>query len=150
MDWTTFRVPGRPVPQGSKRVVRTKGGKTVMLEQGGDRLYLWRASVRLAAADLFDAPVEAYVPVQVRLDFYFARPRDHYGTGRNAGVVKPGAPAFPIGGMSGDVDKLTRACLDAMTGCVYADDSQVIALVATKNYADDENPEGMKVKVGLP
>ncbi len=35
----------------------------------------------------------------------------------------------------GDVDKLARSCLDALTGICYADDSQVTKLTVEKQYA---------------
>ena len=36
-----------------------------------------------------------------------------------------------------DIDKLTRAVLDAMTGIVYLDDGQVTDLTARKEYGDE-------------
>lgn len=35
-----------------------------------------------------------------------------------------------------DLDKLTRACFDSMTGICYVDDAQVIACLAWKVYGD--------------
>ena len=42
--------------------------------------------------------------------------------------LTPLAPGKP------DIDKLLRALLDAMTGVVYVDDSQVACIWATKEY----------------
>jgi hypothetical protein len=42
---------------------------------------------------------------------------------------------WPIKARSGDVDKLARACLDALTGVLFADDAQVISLMVTKDWA---------------
>lgn len=39
-----------------------------------------------------------------------------------------------------DLDKLVRSCLDAMTGVIYADDSQVVRVTASKRWADAEGP----------
>jgi len=38
-----------------------------------------------------------------------------------------------------DVDKLSRALMDALTGVAYADDGQVVALSVRKIYADKVN-----------
>ena len=54
------------------------------------------------------------------LAFWFARPK------------KPSNP-YP----RGDCDKYVRGCLDALTGILYRDDSQVVAIAATKHYVTD-------------
>ena len=41
-----------------------------------------------------------------------------------------------------DVDKLARAALDALTGVLWADDSQVVSLHAQKEYAGEAQPCG--------
>jgi len=41
---------------------------------------------------------------------------------------------YPIGKYEGDIDKLVRALLDAMTGTVYVDDSQVVTSSETQRY----------------
>ncbi|MCR4339570.1 MAG: RusA family crossover junction endodeoxyribonuclease [Gemmatimonadaceae bacterium] len=61
------------------------------------------------------------------------RPAGHYGTGRNAGTVRPCAPEWPT--TKPDADKLTRALLDALTGVAYVDDSQVVHLGIRKEWA---------------
>lgn len=45
-----------------------------------------------------------------------------------------------------DCDKLVRALLDAITGVVYRDDSQVTSIVASKAYAVND-PVGVEVTV---
>jgi Holliday junction resolvase RusA-like endonuclease len=71
-------------------------------------------------------------PVHLRIAFGLPRPKGHFGTGRNAGTVKPSAPPFPA--VKPDVDKLSRAVMDALRGVVYADDAQVVAKVVSKHY----------------
>jgi len=71
-------------------------------------------------------------PVRVDLTFYLQRPKGHFGTGRNAGIVKGSAPAVPD--KKPDKDKLERAVLDALTGAVYIDDCQVVTGTTTKAY----------------
>lgn len=137
-----FIVPGTPVPQGSKRVVRGR-----LIDANGAALRPYRAMVADAAAEALGleagdtaealAALEAHQPareaVAVSLRFGLVRPRSHYGTGRNADVLKTSAPVWP--GVKPDVDKLTRAVLDALTGVVWADDAQVVVLNADKVYS---------------
>jgi crossover junction endodeoxyribonuclease RusA len=74
-------------------------------------------------------------PVQVDIVFYLARPRYHYGTGKNANRLKPTAPSYCD--KKPDADKLQRTVLDALKASgVYVDDSQVADVHAVKRYAD--------------
>ncbi len=68
--------------------------------------------------------------LSVTLRFVVPRPKSHLGTGRNAGTVKPSAPAYP----HPDIDNYVKAALDAMSGTVYTDDKLVIELHARKVY----------------
>lgn len=72
--------------------------------------------------------------VRVELTFVLPRGKGHFGTGRNAGLLKDSAPAQPA--VRPDVDKLTRNALDAMKGVVYSDDGQVAELVARKVFGE--------------
>jgi crossover junction endodeoxyribonuclease RusA len=92
----------------------------------------WRDSIAWHARQAA-GPARWDGPVHVDLTFVFVRPAAHYGTGRNARVLKPSAPAFPATRGQGDVDKLARAVLDALTASgVFLDDSQVSSLAARK------------------
>jgi Holliday junction resolvase RusA-like endonuclease len=71
--------------------------------------------------------------VSVQITFTFARPANHFGTGRNSDTVKASSPPFPSSHSVGDIDKLVRACLDSITDSgIWADDSQVVGLMAHK------------------
>ena len=71
-------------------------------------------------------------PLAVRLVFVMPRPKSHFRAGRNAHIVKDGAPQHP----HQDIDNLAKGALDVMTGRVYEDDRQVIDLSASKTYGD--------------
>jgi Holliday junction resolvase RusA-like endonuclease len=74
----------------------------------------------------------AAAPVHVRMTFNLPRPAGHYGSGKNAGKVRASAPREHV--TKPDLDKLARCVLDALTGVVYADDSQVVGINASKCY----------------
>jgi crossover junction endodeoxyribonuclease RusA len=121
-------VRGTPAPQGSKQHVG--GGRMVEMSKA---VGPWREAVRAETqlAMNGDGPIGG--PARVSITFYMTRPRNHYGTGRNAHLVKDSAPAFPTG--RPDLDKLARAVLDALTmGGAWSDDSQVVHLNALKLY----------------
>jgi crossover junction endodeoxyribonuclease RusA len=46
-----------------------------------------------------------------------------------------------------DLDKLTRAVFDALTGVAFHDDAQVVDLVATKRYACAGDPPHVDIRV---
>lgn len=113
-------VRGLPAPQGSKRHV----GKGVMVESS-KHVKPWREAVKHAALEVVGddfTPLDG--PLLVSMVFSFARPKGHFGTGRNAGVLRAGVPMWPYG--KPDLSKLARATEDALTGIVWSDDSRVV------------------------
>ena len=129
-----FDVIGTPAPQGSKRgFVNKATGKVSMVESSSERVRSWREDVRAAALAAVDGTGLLTGPVRVTVVFRLARPKGHYGTGRNAATLKASAPRYPAG--KPDLDKLERATLDALTGTVIADDCQVVELHTAKRYA---------------
>ena len=129
-----FNVNGiRPTPQGSKRHV----GNGRMIEQAGAALKAYRRAIVLASAP-HRPQTPLCGPVHVRLVIQMPRPGSHFGSGKNAGALKPSAPqwidAYPL--KRGDVDKLERATLDALTTSrIYHDDSQVTDLHTSLLFA---------------
>jgi len=125
-------VVGVPVPQGSKRVFHGR-----LVDVNDRKLKDWRALVGGSVEKLgyFDGPVK------VELNFYLPRPKGHYG---KKGLL-PSAPGRPS--VKPDIDKLVRACLDAMTGLTFRDDSQVVTVVARKLYASDSRLPGVHIEI---
>lgn len=146
----------RPVPQGSKRAWKDGAGNVRMREAAGDRLVLWRNKVSTEASLAMhggEAPDSAHRhlpnagPVTVTLVFTQHRPSSHYRSGRNSRLLKDSAPWYPAS--APDIDKLTRAVLDSMTGIVFVDDGQVVDLRVSKRFADKwtGEQEGVAVRV---
>ena len=126
----TFSVDGIPVPQGSKSAFVVKG-RAVVTERGRAALGPWRALVSARAADALAEPIVG--PVAVELHFRLLRPKAHYRTGAHAGELRDDAPAYVS--TRPDVDKLSRAVLDALSGVAFADDGQVAGLIAYKLFS---------------
>lgn len=125
-------VDGKPAPQGSK--VRNQYGA---IYESNKAVGPWRADVRAECQRVMRAggygPVQG--PVEVTVYFRLTRPRSHYGTGRNATVLRRGAPECPAS--KPDADKLLRAVLDALTQAgVYTDDAQVCRIEVCKMYSE--------------
>jgi Holliday junction resolvase RusA-like endonuclease len=91
----------------------------------------WRSVVALCAAEVIRGEMFTGA-VAVDVTFFMQRPKGHYGTGRNAGVMKPSAPPYPI--VKPDLTKCWRPAEDALKGIAWADDSQVVIQRIRKVY----------------
>ena len=63
-------------------------------------------------------------PIRLNCSFRLHRPKSHYGTGRNSGVLKKSAPEFHI--VKPDLDNLIKFVKDCLNGLAWKDDSQVV------------------------
>jgi crossover junction endodeoxyribonuclease RusA len=138
-------VIGIPAPQGSKRHV----GNGIMIENS-KRVKPWRQDVKEAALNHYDGEVIDQA-VEIEIIFLFARPKSHYGTGKNAKKLKPSAPVFVTSKGIGDIDKLQRSTYDALSessgGIVIKDDALIVQNRNMKRYCvQGENP-GAKITV---
>jgi Holliday junction resolvase RusA-like endonuclease len=129
-----FTALGEPAPAGSKRAF-VVNGRARMVESS-KKVRPWWQAVAGAAQDALPEGWEPYTgPVLVEIVFHLKRPAYHFGTGRNARVLKPNAPTFVD--KKPDTDKLERTVLDALKAVgVYLDDAQVARLTADKRYAN--------------
>ena len=136
-------VIGIPAPQGSKRHV----GHGIMIENS-KRVKPWRQDVKEAALIHYDGEVIDQA-VEIEIIFLFARPKSHYGTGKNANKLKQKAPEFVTSSQTGDIDKLCRSTLDGLSakagGTVIKDDSLVVSLKAIKKYAKEDELLGANI-----
>lgn len=144
MAEVSFVAHGRPAGKGSKRalVVRgqaSAGQHVAVFDTNARAVKPWEANLRAHAAEAMDGGALWRGPVHVEVVFYFARPRSHYGTGRNAGTLRASAPQF-MSSMP-DLDKLLRCVLDSLSGIAVKDDSQVSRLLAGKFYGEPERAE---------
>ena len=74
-------------------------------------------------------------PLFMEIHFDFPRPKNHYGTGKNADKIKANAPKFHI--IKPDLDNLEKFVCDCMNGIVFLDDAQVIHISSRKAWADN-------------
>lgn len=124
----TFSARGNPIPKGSMRHV----GNGRMVDQ--TKTKPWMNSVRSAALlAAREAGIDQMidVPVSVYIEFYFPRP----AAAKNR--------LYPYKRSVGDIDKLSRAVLDALQPTrteigILTDDSLVVDLSAHKRYTESD------------
>jgi Holliday junction resolvase RusA-like endonuclease len=123
-------------PKGQPRArafARKMGAKHVARMYDSDVADAWKRAVDLGIereqiVSLVD-PVGAF---DVKLTFFFRRPKSHYGKG---GHVKASAPVCHVS--KPDADNLAKLVLDRITrgGQIWRDDSQVAKLRVEKYWA---------------
>ena len=110
----TFSCDGNPVPQGSLKVINGH-----ILHSQGSALAVWRSTIALSARFAGAKPLDG--PMGIDVTFRVRRPK----------TVKRDYPS-----VAPDLDKYIRACLDALTGICYIDDSQIVDISSKKVYSD--------------
>jgi crossover junction endodeoxyribonuclease RusA len=140
MSLIVIRVNGVPAPQGSKRHV----GNGRMIESS-KKVGPWREAVRAETQRQRQGQTVEDAAI-VDISIFLPRPRSHYGTGRNAGRLTPGAPLVPAG--RPDLDKLIRSTLDGIVeGGALADDALIVGISAQKAYAEEGDGPGCLIVV---
>lgn len=138
----SFFVPGTPQPGGSKKAFVVPGTNRASVVEDAKRNKPWRASVALAASKAYRGELLTG-PLFVSFAFQVSRPRGHFGTGKNSGKLRQSAPRHPA--KKPDVLKLARSTEDALTGVIWKDDAQTVALSLSKMYTD--RAEGVWIRV---
>lgn len=141
----SFFAYGTPAPQGSKRYV----GRGIMVESS-KKVKPWREAVATFCRDAIQKHYWTGSKVDcalLEITFGFPRPAGHYGSGKNAGVVKASAPKYPSRGTA-DLDKLVRATCDAITTAGgWIDDRVVVGLRCSKVYTPAGAPLGARITI---
>ena len=127
-----FFIEGKSEPGGSKRAFPLPNGRFNIVDANPNV-----KSYRRDVADSARIAVgEPKLITALRMIFIFVRvrPKFHYGTGKNAGVLKDSAPRYPT--TKPDSTKLTRSTEDALTGILWKDDPQVVDQIICKRYGE--------------
>lgn len=138
-------VPGQPQAKGNlgwNPVARKS------YDKGGTPLRTWMDSLVLMLTVRRAPHFDAGVPVYVNRSYTFPRPKEHYGTGRNAGLLRPKFADVVKHTVKPDLDKLDRAVFDALTRAgVVADDGQIAGGFHTKEYLTHPRQPGVLLTV---
>lgn len=121
-----FFVPGKPVAKGRPRF--TRSGNTFTPEK--TRAY--EAAVAWECRKAMEGKLPSVHPQRVSVEVMVKPPKSWSKTKtKNAlgGLIAPGRP---------DIDNYLKAVLDGCNGVAFLDDSQVVAVYATKRYAETD------------
>jgi Holliday junction resolvase RusA-like endonuclease len=130
-----FYVQGNPKGQPRPKAF-SRGGIASVYDPGTAEGWKGQVAVGIAG-QIPSAPIEG--PLCLHLEFYFSRPKSHFGTGKKASVMRPDAPGYHTG--RPDADNLAKAVMDALSVLrVWKDDAQVCHLIVRKLYDDGRGP----------
>ena len=136
-----FKVIGTPKPQ-SRPKAFSRGKFTSVYSP----VTAWRNDVKYAAHKIYEKQGQIDGAVIVDIEYYFKRPKSHYGTGKNSDVLKASAPKNMV--KRPDLDNLNKAVLDAIQDAnLMADDSAVVRLMSTKHYVFRDYAEGARINI---
>ena len=124
---------GKPEPKGSTRAFMPKGGRFPVVTSDNPKLKDWQTQIRLVVTTQVPDLVVVDGPVRLTAVFKLPAPKIVLAHLKRKGLVLPHLT-------KPDLDKCLRAILDALTGVSYRDDSQVVAISATKQYAHADEP----------
>jgi len=124
---------GDPQPAGSKKAYNIPGQQYPVIVDANPKAKDWKRLIAAACAEQYGGPFLEGA-LEMELHFFQPRTKGHFGTGRNEGLLKDSAPAYPT--IKPDIDKLSRAVLDGLTGQLYRDDAQIVRKYAEKHYGE--------------
>ncbi len=134
-------IPGDPQAwqRAGARIAKTKGGKQYISFY--TKAETRNAEMKIAVIAKKQSPRKLLdTALRVDMFFYVPRPQGHYGTGRNASIIKPQFQyAYPT--PKPDYDNYEKLALDALTGVIWADDSIVCQGWKEKIYSTNPRTE---------
>ena len=138
-----FRIPGEVVGQGRPRMrtVKTKDGRSFASAYDPAKSRSYKALIQdIAAREMAYSNAEVITgPVSVSIVAAKPWPRSQWRKRTPRGCEWwTGKP---------DIDNIAKAILDAMSGVVYLDDTQVCEISITKMRPEQGNPGGVTVDV---
>ncbi len=132
-DTITLTIYGDPKAQKRHRHAKIKSKKGLDFITNYDPSKSEKQNFLLTVQN--QRPKEPFdVPLSVDMAFYFSRPKGHYGTGKNANVLKPSAPKWHTS--KPDVDNLRKFYMDSLNKIYWKDDSVICAGQTLKQYSN--------------
>ena len=129
-------IPVRAVPGSNRKIV--VNGRIIDVAKGKAGFVAQTRMYAAARAEEFEwKPIDG--PVSASYRFFFARPQSHFGTGKNASVLKASSPMRHV--QRPDIVNLVKCMEDALTGIVWKDDSRVAEIDAVKFWAERDSVE---------
>lgn len=106
----------------------------------------WKSAMAAQVGDAMRAlgmdPVKVCTPLWLAVEFYLPRPKSHLCKSG----LRSSAPRHHLS--KPDTDNLLKT-IDGLHGVLFEDDRSVVSMYATKQYADDGQAPGARLRVGV-
>lgn len=143
-----FEVIGKPIPQGSWKAFISKTTGHAMAKPSNEKeLNAWRKLVAETAQACRPPWLREPYDGAVWVKLIYVRKRNDSDYLKDGVTLRKGAPRFPD--TSPDIDKLTRAMLDSLTGVAFTNDARVIAAPDLKRFGGLGERERVLVDIGF-
>ena len=137
-------IEGDPAPGGSKTGFYSKKLNRVLMMDACKKNPAWKKLVAtIVKAEYKGKPLEGAIVVYMK--FFIRRPKSHYGTGKNADILKSTAPLHHT--QKPDLTKFVRSTEDACTGILWVDDAQIDMQINRKYWANKNDSVGVLIEV---
>ena len=124
-------IPGKPVAKNRPRFAKRGKFVTTYSDQETEESKFYMLA-REQVLKQIKNPLTG--PIIVRAIFSFERPKSHYGTGKNAEILKPSALKSYEHTGKPDVDNCIKFALDCLNGLAWADDKQIVSIRIDKQW----------------
>jgi len=130
-----FTIPGQPQAQKRHRSTHKNGNFWNYDPSKKDKANF----VKIANFYAPKLPIEGAISMSV--EYYFDRPKGHYGTGKNSGKLKESAPKVHI--KMPDIDNCLKFTMDALQSSkkFFNNDSQINEIYGKRHYTDNPRTE---------
>jgi len=129
-------IKGKPIAKARPKFYRRgKDVGTYNPQETEEGRWLWEAKQQIT--ECFDGPVFVFI------NFQFARPKSHFGTGKNSDNMKYSSPILHT--QKPDLDNCIKFVLDCLNGHAFKDDKQIVYIHATKDW-DSEALTRIEIK----
>ena len=108
-------IPGNPIPQPRHRI---SGNRRYIPKK--HLIHAYKQFIQLQAKKSIKEPMGS--PIILNVTFYIRQPKT---CNRTYPTVRP------------DLDNYMKGVMDALNGILYYDDSQIIRIIATKQYSNE-------------
>lgn len=142
-----FFVPGIARPAGSKNAFKHPHTGNIIVTHACKKTKGWMDSVKWFAMKAANWMILLDEAVRLELVFVYERPKNHYGTGRNAGCLKSSAPRFYEKTTMPDLTKILRGVEDALKSVIWKDDALVVQQVTMKRYCRGDEKPGVYITI---
>jgi Holliday junction resolvase RusA-like endonuclease len=122
----TIMIPG--IPDVKMRPRFTKNGHSYDPNAQQKEASIQKAKIS-GSPEIFTGALE------VNFRFVFPRPKNHFRTGKNAGLLKADVPVFCTNNK--DFDNLEKFYSDSFNCIAYADDRQIVKSHSSKEWAGE-------------